>query len=708
MKKPNLWLNTVILSIINLCVATAQLPSFLIKTDSSEITSIDLEEVIVSSWRENYKLKELPGSVTLISGNKVSEGEMQSIKDLTSRVPNFFMPDYGSKLTSPVYIRGIGSRIDSPSAGLYVDNVPYFDKAAFDFDLFDIESIEVLRGPQGTLYGRNTIAGLVNISTRSPLHHQGTHLRFSGGNYGHMAGKISHYHKLNEATAFSFAGNFMRRNGFHTNEYYNQAVDDIISYGARARIVQMLSPKLSLEIVAGFEKLDQGGYPYAIFNDSLDRAEAINYNELSSFKRDMLSGAFTLGYSGNNLNLHYTAGFQYFESLQAIDQDFTPASMFFVTQDQKQQLFSQEIIMKSGDDSRYKHTSGIFWFRQLLDKDVMAHYGPDAVPVYNLPGVMVLHREYVNPTTGGALFHQSALDNLLIENLSVSAGIRVDYEKALLDHSYYRIMGESTTTLFEFDSELEFFEFLPKLALRYSFLPEKWTYLSVARGYKTGGFNTSFEREEDRSYLPEYTWNYEVGTKMKWSSLLSAELALFYIDWKDQQIYQPIPSGRGSMLKNAGRSFSRGAELSLSARTLSGYDFTIDYGFTDARFVSHIVDSLTNYSGNRVPYVPLHTFSLGAGRVFELTSKWADSFAVRLNHLYTGRHYWNEGNTYYQDGYGILNMKLSVYKKIFSLELWAKNLLQKSYHSFYFTALGNNYVQLGKPFTFGVNLALNF
>ena len=116
------------------------------------------------------------------TGN-LDEMNIRSVKDISTVVPNLFIPDYGSKLISSAYIRGIGSRINSPAVGLYVNNVPYLDKSAFDFDFIDIASIEVLKGPQGTLYGRNTMAGLVNIKTLSPLEKQGSKIKLSFGNY---------------------------------------------------------------------------------------------------------------------------------------------------------------------------------------------------------------------------------------------------------------------------------------------------------------------------------------------------------------------------------------------------------------------------------------------------------------------------------------------------------------------------------------------
>ena len=306
------------------------------------------------------------------------------------------------------------------------------------------------------------------------------------------------------------------------------------------------------------------------------------------------------------------------------------------------------------------------------------------------------------------MFYQSSIDNLFKDNLSLTAGLRVDYEEAGLDYTQHRIIGGSSTLISEFDSRMQFFEFLPKAALKYTIVPGKWTYLSVARGYKTGGFNTGFERDEDRSYLPEYTWNYEVGMKAQWAGLLFTELSLFYIDWRNQQIYQTVPSGRGQMLKNAGHSFSRGAELSLRAMTLFNVNLNLDYGYTDARFISYRESDAVNYDGNRIPYVPAHTINLGLNRKFNLNTVWSDHIKIRLNHRYTGKHYWREDNIHYQEGYGLLSSKISFTKGIAELSIWGENILGRKYNAFYFTALNNFYVQKGVPFTFGANLSFNF
>lgn len=124
------------------------------------IKTYNIGEVIVtSSTKETNDLRTLPGAVSILSPQAIATRQIDALKDISAFVPNLYMPDYGSKMTSAIYIRGIGARSSGQSIGLYVDNVPYLDKSAFDFELNDIQRIEVLRGPQGTLYGRNAMGG---------------------------------------------------------------------------------------------------------------------------------------------------------------------------------------------------------------------------------------------------------------------------------------------------------------------------------------------------------------------------------------------------------------------------------------------------------------------------------------------------------------------------------------------------------------------
>jgi outer membrane receptor protein involved in Fe transport len=248
----------------------------------------------------------------------------------------------------------------------------------------------------------------------------------------------------------------------------------------------------------------------------------------------------------------------------------------------------------------------------------------------------------------------------------------------------------------------------PKVALNYLVGKNSSVYALASKGYKTGGFNPIFEREEDLMFDPEESWNYEVGFKTSLNeSRILAEAALFYIDWKNQQIYQTVPSGRGSMLKNAGESVSKGFELSMRAQVFKQTEAVVTYGFTDATFSKHQVNDSVDYSGNYIPYVPKHTLGIQLNQTILLPgSNIADRLKITALYRGLGKHFWNERNSASQSAYGILDLRVRADRKKFGVELWAKNLLGEDYSSFYFEAIGNRYFQPGIPFNFGVNLSL--
>ena len=165
--------------------------------DIDTLRTVQMDEVVVvATPKENRALRELPIASSRLTQSAMRAKQVTGIKSLTSLVPNLFIPDYGSRLTTAVYIRGIGSRINTPAVGLYVDNIPYIDKSAFDFNYADIEQIEVLRGPQSLLYGRNTMGGLIKVQTKSPFTYQGTDIRLGAATYGDYNASLTHYHRI--------------------------------------------------------------------------------------------------------------------------------------------------------------------------------------------------------------------------------------------------------------------------------------------------------------------------------------------------------------------------------------------------------------------------------------------------------------------------------------------------------------------------------
>ncbi|MBE0661553.1 MAG: TonB-dependent receptor [Bacteroidales bacterium] len=690
-----------IIALFTLVAVNMQAQLVYLQSDTIKMPQVLLDEITIRAPKEKTTVRELPGSVSIVTSRTINEAGIKTVKDITSLTPNFFMPDYGSKLTSPVYIRGIGSRINEPSIGLYVDNVPYFDKAAFDFDFFDIERIEVLRGPQGTLYGRNTMGGIINIITRSPLDFTGTRFMVSAGSYGQYAAGISHFANPVANFGYSLSLNYRHNDGFFTNQFNDSKVDHMDLYGFRNRLVWKVNDRLTLENVLGMEFSNQGGYPYALVTDTANVTGEINYNHESGYDRDLLSNGFIASYKAGAFDVVATTSYQYLNDFQDVDQDFTANPLFIATQAQLQNMVSQEVILKSNKKQRYEWLVGAYGFYQEFDRNVA---------VSNLPANMLILRDFTETKQGLAVFHQSTVNDFLLKNLSLVLGVRFDLETNQLAFSNNVLVNEnpfiSSDTLFP---SMQFTVVSPKVALNYYMTENSNVYALVSKGYKTGGFNAIYEDEEDLMFDPEQSWNYEVGFKTSlMQNKLQMEAALFYIDWSNQQIYQTVPSGQGSMLKNAGHSVSKGAELSARARLPYNFETMLSYGFTHATFISHVVNDNLNYNGNFIPYIPKHTFAIQLNKMIEFPENpVADRMKISALYRGVGEHYWNESNGYAQSAYGIADLKLRVERNKLGLDIWVRNLLNTDYSAFYFEAIGNRYYQPEKPFNFGINLTLS-
>lgn len=685
-------------------LVAASFSSVAIKAEKIPVEKIDtvaLTEIVVQASRDQSKLKSLSSSVSVINSKQIETLVISTLTDVTSTVANLFMPDYGSKLTSPIYIRGVGSRINSPSVGLYVDHIPYFEKAAFNFDFFDISRIEVLRGPQGTQYGRNTMGGIVNILTKSPLNYQGTDVNIQAGTYGSYLLNVGHYAKSNERFAYSLSLNYRHNDGFFTNDFLNKKVDLLDSYGMRNRLIWNVTDRFSIENILSFERSIQGGYPYAVYNEATGKAEQIRYNQESGYDRDLLSDALLLKYKADNYTLTSTTSYQYLSDKQSIDQDFTVDSLYFVIQGQKQNMISQELTIQSNGKKKLNWIFGAYGFAQQFDNQVN---------VNTYKAKTETTKKYDHTIAGGALFHQSTLNDFPVRNMNITAGIRLDTETDQLGYQYDRIRNGVFASLADTTyTALNSIQILPKLAVNYK-LNNTNLYALISRGYKTGGFNSTFERPEDLTFDPEHSWNYEVGVK---SSVLENRLfvegSLFYIDWKNQQIYQATPSGTGSMLKNAGHSVSKGLELSLNTASIQGFELMASYGYTHATFISNVLSATADYSGYYIPYVPKNTIAAQLKKTVEITnSVLLNRIVMSLLYKGTGSIYWDDKNSHSQDFYNLLDARISFVRKNVQFDFWGTNLTSAVYESFYFESLGKKYIQNGKPLQAGVKLSVKF
>lgn len=672
-------------------------------TKDSIVMSYKIEEIVVVAFKGNTNVSSQPLSASLLSDKDIKERNISTIKDMTAFIPNFFMPEYGSKLTSPIYIRGIGSRINAPSVGLYVDGIPYFDRSSFDFNLNEVERIEVLRGPQGTLYGRNTMGGIINVYTKSPFKHKESNVGVSAGSYDNYKVGVSHIGNVNNKFGYSLSGSYQKSGGYFDNIYTGKKADGMDVVTGRIRLGWIINSRLNAYLTSAYEYSDQDGYPYGIYDENLkNKVRKVDYNSPSYYRRNMSNNGLTLEYTASHFKLSSQTSFQYFDGRQGIDQDFTPADKYYVTFTHRQRMYSQEANIRSIRENRYKWQFGIFGFRQEYDQMNDVEYRQ-------------LNKETItnanNPAMGFAVYHQSTVNRIFFNGLSATVGIRYDWERIKMENKTVRVDNSAITTDPVIHGKDIYTQVTPKFSLQYNITGDNLVYISASKGYKAGGFNTTIEEEKDRVFKPEYSWSYELGTKTSClNKMIDTDISLFYIDWTDQQISQKRATEQGFKLRNAGKSASKGFETTTYIHPLRNLDFQLNYGYTHAKFRKYLFDEANNidYGGNFLPLVPRNTFSAAVNYSIPVKKSWLDKIDFNAQYIGLGKLYWSDDNKSVQDYYNTVNAKVSLVRQGLSISLWTKNIGNEKFITYYFESMGSKFAQQGKPFSFGVDVNVKF
>ena len=737
--------------------------SFLFATKSEPAdTSKLLRSIdVVAPIKQAENARVLPVSSTSLGIFSLEEMRINSVMDISAISPNFYQPDYGSKMTSSIYVRGFGSRIDQPVLGLNVDDLPCLNKNNYNFDFYDIRKVELLRGPQSTLYGRNTIGGVMNIYTLSPMVYQGLRLTAEYASANSVRAKASFYKKVSRKFGYSAGVFYAHTDGFFQNEFRNEKCDRGDDAGTRIRLSWHPTKKVSVENIASVGYTNEGGYAYSRFNNETNTLTPVSYNDPCQYKRLNVSEGVVVKIRSGNLQFSSVTGYQYTNDRMSIDNDFTSESFFTMVQHQKEHAITQDFVVKQDEGKQWQWLAGVFGFMKHLGMDAPVTFKEDGINELILenansgihtvfPDADILIEEqmfpiesnFVIPTYGTALYGQVSRN---FEKFTLQVGARLDYESssmsynnsALIHYRFTKTMPnyKALTTVFEGKEHLSFFEFLPKASLLYN-LANGNVYLSVSKGYKAGGFNTqifsdilqskmmnnlmsdlgvyltgvgstTYNTASATTYKPEYSWNYELGSHATFfENRLQLDWSAFLIDCNNQQL-TVFPKGKstGRMMSNAGRSRVFGGEISAQYKH-NNLTVAANYGNTHARFVEYN-DGNSNYSGNFLPYAPQNTISANASYTIPVNTKAVDRILTACSWQAIGRIYWDEDNALSQPMYHLFSASVSLRKSVFDLSFWAKNLTNKSYNTFYFKSIGNNFFSKGKPLQAGITFTIN-
>ena len=500
--------------------------------DSSRVYNLD-EVVFVPLNKESKGLRFQPVSSSVLTGREMNNLGIRDLRDISNYVPAFVMPDYGARFTSSIYVRGIGSRVNSPSMGIYVDDIPLMNKSAFNSHVWQLDRVDVLRGPQGTLYGINSEGGLVRQYTKNPLRYQGTDVNLGFGTRMYRNAEISHYNKVNDKLAFSAGAFYNGTNGFWKNTLTGERTDDKNEAGARLRLVYQPTDRLSFDWMADYQYVSQHAYPYGILEPASGKVVSEpDQDHQGKYNRNMVNTGMAVKYRGKGFDFQSNTSYQYLKDNLLMDNDYSAIDFIVVDQSQLSNAITQEFTIKSNNQSRWHWTNGVFvsyqwlktnapntfgsYFPQMLEQQIsgamiksmmgrgmtmeQAQATIQRAGGINIDMAMNIPCLFRTPQFNLGVFHQTDYD--LTDRLTATVGLRYDYTRSEIDFNavgishnpVFSIMGRTVSptriyTDYIGSDDAGFSQLLPKFGLTYKFDNGSNVYATVTKGYRAGGYN---------------------------------------------------------------------------------------------------------------------------------------------------------------------------------------------------------------------------
>lgn len=624
-------------------------------TDTIASRMIDLDElVVVSQPKETKRLRNMPVASSIFTDKEMTALGISDLSNLSAYIPSFSMPSYGSRITSSIYIRGIGSRSGSPAAGVYYDGIPLISKSAINSHFYQTDRVDVLRGPQGTLYGINAEGGIVRIYSKNPSNYQGTDFRVGIGTGLYSNVEIAHYHRPNEKLSFSTAGFYSGQRGFFKNTSLDGMADLMNEAGGKARIIWQPTEKLRTDFTADYQYVNQNGFAYGQYNNVTDEFEEPATNIMNGYKRQMLNTGLNITYINGSTRLTSVTSWQYLYDMMQMDQDYLPEDYLRLEQRERMNALVQELTISNNMTNYWKGTSGIFFSQQWLSTEAPVFFGdamnskivgamgmPPSVSKYISLADNSVPGEFDTPLLNIGIYHESTID--ITSRLMTTIGLRYDHQHVSIDYDTHAmftlaysglIQGSPVNTHHTYKSVMKsgasrsYDQLLPKVGLTYR-TDSKGSniYATVGKGFRAGGYNLQmfsdiFQSEQQSkgqslmqlmtnnmlvehteeeygrvnntiSYEPETSWNYEIGTHQNlFNGHLHADISAFYMQIRNQQLSVMADKyGYGRMMINAGRSSSFGIETSLRGTALGG---NLTWGAT----YSYINSTFRQYTDN--------------------------------------------------------------------------------------------------------------
>lgn len=719
-----------------------------------------IAEIVVTAQKRAENLQDVPVSVTALTSQALAARGVTNVLALNNMAPGMRISANDAAANPKIYIRGVGLSDFNPNAssgvGVYTDGVYIGSPLAQMAGFFDLAQVEVLRGPQGTLYGRNTNGGAINITTKRPTQSFTADASLEYGSFNAVRAEAGVGGPIiADKLAFRAAAQLTQDDGYTHNRVTGNDLNAADNWAGRLSL--LYTPSDDFEVLAQVNRYVNRGdsitpqhralFPsdaastgpdglclasaYAsgactdlmgyVDTDGNDRA--VDSNLEGKDKIDLFGASAQATWSFNKLQLVSVTAWQWAHRNNVENTDGGPLQMIEINYRSRHQQFTQELRLQSDDPAaRLSWVLGGYFMDERVEdntrQDTLRDYRPFFVTPDNPTGVSaadsvaVFGWPYVQKTKGYAVFGQA--DYKFTDRLTGTVGLRWSADKK---HMNYRSQIEDGAfILLESDQKKTFSAFSGRLGLRYELTPDTNVYATYNRGYKAGGFfgGLATTPEEVEPYDNETLDAYEIGMKSEFfDRRVRLNVSGFYYDYKNQQVFaQALRNGLTVLvLDNAANSEVYGGEAEITARPIQPLTLTAGISLLHAKFGEYFSEG-QDFTGNWLPQSPKVTFNVAANYVAPLAS--GASIVANVDANYSSKAYFENSNAprLSQDSVWVAGAQLSWRSPDQTIEAgaFARNLFDKSYvvSISNIDSLGEDLLTMNRPRSLGVFLRYHY
>lgn len=700
---------------------------------AQEASPSTVEEIIVTAEHRAANIQDVPASLVALSGRDLESSAVLNTADLATKVPNLDWVAVGSARANRVGMRGQVSDANNPgleqSVNFYVDGVVQGRASTIDDALIDVERVEVLRGPQGTLYGRNATGGVVNVISREPdPTAYGFDMNATAGSFSLWSGDATVNIPLGGHSALRASAFAADRDGYSRDISVGERQNDLNRWGARVALLLGLGESSDLTLRASFVSDDNSGTVFDVRRVGLDpvllggvdNSDGYDFVTATSFPgretRDAWRTSAEFRSEMGGYRFVSITGYQGYQGYNFADTDGASLDILGSGVEDDQRQFSQEFRIESPQSDRLDWQAGLYYFNQNIENVTSVRFGQDLALLFPLPpGFLPYQFAFTGDTDtrAWAAFVHGRLS--LTPEFSVTGGLRyTDEEKET--HFVQPAVALAGQPAFDLNPQISAQEWTPEVSLNFEPDDDVLLYLRYARGFKGGGFNISGVNNPGITFEPETVDSFEAGVKLTLlDDRMRLNVAAFRAEYSNLQVNQLIlvsalPTFQAS---NAAAATSDGVEIDWEFLPFSDLRLAMNYGFNDAMFDSFpgCTSGGLDCTGNELPKAPRHSFNAAAiwtiAMPGEMSTMLRAEYARRSSYfdeadndpdrVIEGVNLWNASAT------------LSIGDR-WSLMAWGNNLTDERYATITVpqSIFGGLLVYTGPPRSYGLTLRAHF